>query len=71
MDEKIMRKKLMAYLRNSSQSALARELGVSSQYVNDIVHGRRTILGPAILKKFGYVAVTIIQKSKSKKGEIK
>lgn len=64
MEEEKMRKKLSAYLRGKSQRKAAQELGISPQYLNDIVLKRRSIWAPAILKKFGFKRVVTIEKNK-------
>ncbi len=42
---------------HGSQLSVARELGVSAAYLNDILQGRRAA-GPKVLKKLGLKRVT-------------
>lgn len=43
-----------------SQLALAEELGISPQYLNDILHRGRA-LGPKVLRALGYRRVTVYE----------
>lgn len=58
--ERIVWEKLRALMKGKSQRATAKQLGVSSQYFNDIVKGKRSVLSPSILKALGYKKQTVI-----------
>ena len=45
-------KLLEIQLKSKTQTALAREIGIKIQYLNDVLH-KRTKPGPAILKYLG------------------
>lgn len=53
LTEQTLRVRLNALLENKTQRQLAKELNISPAYLNDILHGRRNVSSPKILKKFG------------------
>lgn len=55
-------KKLKDFMEGKSQRQAAKELGVSSAYLNDVMNNRRAVTGPAILKKLGMKKLTVIEK---------
>ena len=44
-----------------SQQALAEQLGISTQYLNDVLNGRRDIT-QRFAEKFGYLRVVLFEK---------
>ncbi len=57
-----VREELLSFLKGKSQRQAAKELGISAQYLNDILHFKRSITSPAILKRFGYRKRIIVEK---------
>ncbi len=50
--------------KHGSQAAYAKHLGISQQYLNDVLHGRRDI-SSELAQALGYERLTIYVKSKS------
>jgi transcriptional regulator with XRE-family HTH domain len=63
-------KELRKRLRGRTQRSLADEVGVSSQYLNDILSGRREP-GPAILAGLGLERVVSYRRSKGNTGRLR
>ena len=59
-DEQVI-EELRAIARNSTQSAVAKEIGVSEVYVSEILNGKRPV-GPKVLQFLGYTRETVIRK---------
>jgi plasmid maintenance system antidote protein VapI len=49
-DDLLMR--LRVELIGTTQRALAQKIGISTQYMNDILRGRRRVICPAIIRHF-------------------
>jgi len=60
--EKELRRKLDAFMEGKTKQGAARELGISTQYLWDILNNKRSVAVPAILTKFGYKKVVSIEK---------
>lgn len=54
--------KLIAFMRGKTVVRAAREIGISHEYLHDILNGRRSMTCPAILKKFGLQKVVKYEK---------
>lgn len=54
-------KELKKRLKNKSQKDLAKELGISTSYLHDILHGRRSI--DKVAEKLGYKKKVTYEKS--------
>lgn len=64
MNKEDLLRKLKQFCKGKSQAQAGRELGISQQYLNDILLGYRPIAAPPILRKFGLKKVVEIREDK-------
>lgn len=60
-EEEIMRQ-LNKFIKGKTQEKAAKALGISPAYLSDILQGKRSVVGPTILKRFGYQKQIVITK---------
>lgn len=59
--EETVRADLRERCRKSSQKEVAKKLGLSSQFINDVLHWRRAITTD-LIHKMGYIRIVQYQK---------